>query len=69
MGLLDSNYSQGNPQVHLHPNEKTTSYTRALIVERVERLGWTAPCAGACPHDLAIQRRTVGAHRLLTLVG
>jgi len=36
--------------VRLHPNAKTTPYTRELLVERVHRLGWavedTAQAAG-----------------------
>ena len=30
-------------------------------------IGCDAPCAGSCPVDLAIQERTIEAHRLLTL--
>ena len=31
-------------------------------------IGCAAPCLGACPHGVPIQERTIGAHRLLTLV-
>ncbi len=40
MGLLDSNYSEGNPQVHLHANAKLTPVSRRLLIERVRELGW-----------------------------
>jgi hypothetical protein len=29
-------------------------------------IGCSAPCTGACPHGIAIQERTIGAHRMLT---
>jgi len=41
MGLRNLNHSPGGPQVRLHPNAKTTPFTRALLVERVQRLGWS----------------------------
>lgn len=31
-------------------------------------IGCAAPCVGTCPHGVPIQERTIGAHRLLTLV-
>ena len=40
----------------LHPNAKTTPYTRALIVERVERLGWAVSDAA---QSAAVSERTV----------
>jgi transposase InsO family protein len=42
--------------VKLHPNAKTTPYTRALIVERVERLGWAVSDAA---QSAAVSERTV----------
>lgn len=41
MGLHNLNHSPGGPQVRLHPNAKTTPFTRQLLVERVQRLGWS----------------------------
>ena len=43
-------------QVKLHANAKTTPYTRALIVERVERLG---RAVGAAAQAAAVSERTV----------
>jgi hypothetical protein len=31
-------------------------------------IGCAAPCLGACPHGVPIQERTIGEHRLLTIV-
>jgi len=55
MGLLDSNHSEGNPQVQLHANAKLTPTSRRLLINRVRELEWrvteAAEAAGVSRHS------------------
>src|SRR5690606_9751614 len=46
-GFTTTQLRRGGTRVTLHPNAKTTPYTRRLIVDRVLDLGWAAADAAA----------------------
>ena len=77
--LADDLVQQGT-QVKLQPNAKMTPYTRELLVDRMERLGWavsdaaqaagiserTATSAAASLVSVGCPQRQRASHRLST---